>query len=66
MMQGIDARSGHLASRICADCFARGLIVETSGSFDEVVKALAPLTSPTEQFDRGFVFVEVATRSMGT
>ncbi len=64
MMRGIDVGSGDLASRICADCFERGLIIETSGSDDEVVKVLAPLTIPTEQLDRGLDIVEEAVRSV--
>ena len=44
MMRGIDLGSGDLAQSVTADCFARGLIIETSGSHDEIVKVLAPLT----------------------
>jgi len=43
MMRGIDLGSGDLAQSVTADCFARGLIIETSGSHDEIVKVLAPL-----------------------
>jgi diaminobutyrate-2-oxoglutarate transaminase len=46
MMQGIDVGSGDLAGAICAECFENGLIIETSGAHDEVVKVLAPLTIP--------------------
>lgn len=53
MMQGVDVGSGGLAGAICAEAFARGLIIETSGSEDEVVKVLAPLTTPMAQFKAG-------------
>ncbi|MEC7668541.1 MAG: diaminobutyrate--2-oxoglutarate transaminase [Pseudomonadota bacterium] len=44
MMRGVDVGSGDLAGAICAEAFENGLIVETSGPNDEVVKILAPLT----------------------
>lgn len=53
MMQGVDVGSGHLAGAICAEAFARGLVIETSGAGDEVVKVLAPLTIPMDQFKAG-------------
>ncbi len=53
MMQGIDVGSGERAAAICAECFRRGLIIETSGAGDEVVKVLAPLTTPVETLERG-------------
>jgi diaminobutyrate-2-oxoglutarate transaminase len=43
MMRGIDVGSGEAASAITQACFAKGLIIETSGSHDEIVKVLAPL-----------------------
>ena len=39
---------------ICAEAFERGLIIETSGADDEVVKVLAPLTTSEETFQKGF------------
>lgn len=53
MMRGLDTGSGTLAGRICAAAFERGLIIETSGAHDEVVKVLAPLTIETAQFRAG-------------
>ena len=53
MMQGIDVGCGDMAEAICATCFQHGLIIETSGAHDEVVKVLAPLTIPQEQFAKG-------------
>jgi diaminobutyrate-2-oxoglutarate transaminase len=43
MMQGIDVGSGELAAEICARAFRNGLIIETSGNEDQVVKVLARL-----------------------
>ena len=60
MMQGIDVGSGEMASAICAGAFARGLVIETSGAHDEVVKVLAPLTIDRELFERGLDILEAA------
>lgn len=43
MMRGINVGSGELAGTITAACFDQGLIIETSGAHDEVIKVLAPL-----------------------
>ena len=53
MFRGIEVRDGETASAICAACFERGLVIETSGAHDEVVKVLAPLTIKAEQLDAG-------------
>lgn len=54
MMQGVDVGSGDLAGDICARAFEKGLIIETSGAHDEVVKVLAPLTTPKDTLRKGF------------
>ncbi|TCP63138.1 diaminobutyrate aminotransferase [Rhodovulum bhavnagarense] len=64
MMRGIDVGSGELAGRICAEAFRRGLIIETSGAHDEVVKVLAPLTIPMEQFKQGLDVLEAAVDTL--
>jgi diaminobutyrate-2-oxoglutarate transaminase len=53
MFRGVDVCDGKTASAICAAGFDRGLIVETSGAHDEVVKVLAPLTIGRDQLDAG-------------
>ncbi|WP_071672624.1 diaminobutyrate--2-oxoglutarate transaminase [Nioella nitratireducens] len=53
LMQGVDVGSGELASEICKRAFTKGLIIETSGPNDEVVKVLAPLTTPEATFRKG-------------
>ena len=60
MMQGISVGSGELASKICSESFKRGLICETSGPHDEVVKILAPLTTPTTLLETGLGILEDA------
>jgi diaminobutyrate-2-oxoglutarate transaminase len=63
MMVGIDVGSGELAEAICRQCFADGLIIETSGAYDEVVKILAPLTTPDDVLDHGLDILEAAIHS---
>lgn len=63
MMQGIDVGSGDMAAAICATCFEHGLIIETSGAHDEVVKVLAPLTIPQDQFAAGLDILENAFKA---
>lgn len=53
MMRGVDVGSGTLASKICARAFQQGLIIETSGSEGQVVKILAPLTTPDKTLQAG-------------
>lgn len=53
-MQGLDVGCGLLAANVARQAFARGLLVETAGPRDEVLKILPPLTTPLEQLERGF------------
>ncbi|MCC5992249.1 MAG: diaminobutyrate--2-oxoglutarate transaminase [Rhodobacteraceae bacterium] len=63
MMQGIDVGCGDLAASVCATCFQHGLIIETSGAHDEVVKVLAPLTIPQDQLAKGLDILEAAVQA---
>ncbi|MFN0263157.1 diaminobutyrate--2-oxoglutarate transaminase [Tepidamorphus sp. 3E244] len=63
MMQGVDVGSGELAGHICAEAFRNGLVIETSGAHDEVVKVLAPLTTPMAQFKAGLATLEAAAEA---
>lgn len=62
LMQGVDTGSGDLAGDICARAFEKGLIIETSGSEDQVVKVLAPLTTPAASFRKGLNILLDAAR----
>jgi diaminobutyrate-2-oxoglutarate transaminase len=57
MMSGIEMQSGKIAAEICAECFENGLIIETSGSRDEVVKVLAPLNISDAELDAGLAIL---------
>lgn len=61
MMQGVDVGSGDMAATICARAYDLGLIIETSGANDEVVKFLGPLTTPQEVMNEGLAILTQAT-----
>lgn len=65
MMSGIEMESGTIAAEICAECFENGLIIETSGSHDEVVKVLAPLTITEAELNAGLTILADAVRTVG-
>ncbi|MGG2459284.1 diaminobutyrate--2-oxoglutarate transaminase [Streptomyces sp. RGM 3693] len=53
LVWGLDFRESHMARQVADAAFARGLLVETSGSCDEVVKLMPPLTSTDEELAEG-------------
>ncbi|WP_083101279.1 diaminobutyrate--2-oxoglutarate transaminase [Pseudophaeobacter leonis] len=66
MMRGVDVGSGALASKICSRAFQQGLIIETSGSEDQVVKILAPLTTPDATLQAGLdILISAANDVVG-
>lgn len=62
MMRGIDVGSGETASAITEACFEQGLIIETSGAHDEIIKVLAPLVIDDAVFSTGLGIVEQSIR----
>ena len=60
MMRGIDVGTGEAASAITEACFAQGLIIETSGAHDEIVKVLAPLVIDDALLSAGLDILERA------
>lgn len=60
LMSGLSCPSGDIASAITKECFAQGMIIETSGPNDEVVKCLAPLTTSMEQLNKGLDILAAA------
>ncbi|MGV9826578.1 MULTISPECIES: diaminobutyrate--2-oxoglutarate transaminase [unclassified Gordonia (in: high G+C Gram-positive bacteria)] len=53
MVRGLVFDEATSAAKVCAHAFGSGLLAETSGPSDEVVKLLPPLTISTEELDRG-------------
>jgi len=64
MMRGIDVGSGEIAEAITAACFAQGLIIETSGAHDEIVKVLAPLVIEDAVLSAGLDILEEGIRAV--
>jgi diaminobutyrate-2-oxoglutarate transaminase len=59
-MRGLDLKSGDVAARVLAACFEGGLIVETAGPNDEVVKCFPPLDIAAGDLARGLDILEAA------
>ncbi|MEE6280216.1 diaminobutyrate--2-oxoglutarate transaminase [Georgenia sunbinii] len=60
MARGLQFASGELAGRVTHNAFENGLLVETSGPSDEVVKLLPPLTITDAEFEKGMRILERA------
>ena len=64
MIWGLDCAgvAADLAQRVGRRCFELGLIIETAGRQDAVLKFLPPLTTPDDVLERGFAIVERALK----
>jgi len=60
LMQGLAFQNPELADRVTSLAFQNGLIIETSGGRDEVVKLLMPLTIEPEKLLAGLDILEQA------
>lgn len=64
MMRGLEMPSGEIAAEVVKAAFDRGLVIETSGPNDEVVKCLAALTIEKSDFDKGLSILSEAVRAV--
>ncbi|MDE1359001.1 diaminobutyrate--2-oxoglutarate transaminase [Vibrio aestuarianus] len=64
LMQGIECCSGELASKITARCFELGLVIETAGPEDEVIKFFCPLTISEAELEQGLDIFEQAVEDI--
>lgn len=64
MFRGINCVSGELANKITKKCFKSGLIIETSGADDHVVKFLCPLIIDDISLKKGIDIVENAIKEV--
>ncbi|HET6630879.1 MAG TPA: diaminobutyrate--2-oxoglutarate transaminase [Woeseiaceae bacterium] len=53
MMRGLEMPTGDIAAAVVQAAFERGLVIETSGPNDEVVKCLAALTIEEDELEKG-------------
>jgi diaminobutyrate-2-oxoglutarate transaminase len=63
MMLGLDMQTGARAGAVVREAFARGLVIETSGSDDEIVKCLTPLTIDESELVKGLDILEAAVNA---
>jgi len=66
MFQGINCVNGEIAGQITHTAFQQGLIIETSGADDQVIKLLCPLIISDENLTRGIDIIENAVRTVCT
>lgn len=64
MMRGLRMPSGEVASQVTRAALDKGLVIETSGPNDEVVKCLAALTIPEKELLQGLDILAAAVRSV--
>lgn len=60
LMSGIECPDGELASAVTGHAFEQGLVIETSGAHDQVVKCLVPLVLTDEQIEFGLKVLDKA------
>nr|HMP61947.1 aminotransferase class III-fold pyridoxal phosphate-dependent enzyme [Phenylobacterium sp.] len=61
MMRGLDVGSAEISDPVVDEAFRRGLIIETSGAHDQILKVLAPLNISDADLDAG---LEILADSM--
>ncbi len=64
MFQGINCVNGDLAGKITQKAFQQGLMIETSGAEDHVVKFLCPLVISDDNLKKGIDIVEQAIKEV--
>lgn len=64
LMQGIAVGIEGWAEKICQEAFKRGLIIETSGPNDEVVKLLPPLIIDRDGLHDGLTILEESIKTI--
>ncbi len=64
MFQGINCVNGDIAGKITRNAFKRGLIIETSGADDHIVKFLCPLIISDINLKKGIDIVEASIREV--
>jgi diaminobutyrate-2-oxoglutarate transaminase len=60
LILGLSSSDHHLAGRVSKLCFEKGLIIETAGADDEVLKVLCPLNIPMSLLKQGLDILEEA------
>ncbi|HET9679701.1 MAG TPA: diaminobutyrate--2-oxoglutarate transaminase [Gammaproteobacteria bacterium] len=64
MIQGVAFANTELAGKISAACFKRGLVIETAGVDDEVLKLLPSLTISEEDLKQGLEIISDSAKAV--
>jgi diaminobutyrate-2-oxoglutarate transaminase len=64
LIHGLEMQSPDLAEQLSRMCFEQGLIAETCGPDDQVLKLLPPLTTPDEALEQGLGIIEQAVQGL--
>jgi diaminobutyrate-2-oxoglutarate transaminase len=64
LARGLVMPDGNVAARVCHAAFDRGLLMETSGPDDEVVKLMPPLTVTDAELEKGLALVAEAVEGV--
>ncbi len=64
MFQGINCVNGEIASMITRTAYHKGMIIETSGADDQVIKLLCPLIISDENLKRGIDILEASIKEI--
>lgn len=66
MMIGIECKDGNTADEIAKTCFENGMVIETAGPNDEVVKFFCPLTISESELMQGLTIFEDSVEIVAT
>ncbi len=66
MFQGINCVNGEIAGKITRAAFKKGLVIETSGTDDQVIKLLCPLIIREETLTKGIDIIEKSVEEVCT
>ncbi|MBV9023673.1 MAG: diaminobutyrate--2-oxoglutarate transaminase [Streptomycetaceae bacterium] len=64
LVHGVECTTGELARKVTAAAFDRGLLLETAGPHDEVIKLMPPLTITDAELDHGLELFAEAVRAI--
>jgi diaminobutyrate-2-oxoglutarate transaminase len=64
MFQGINCVNGEIAAKITKKAFEKGLIIETSGADDQIVKLFCPLTITQENLENGIAIIRESIKEV--
>jgi diaminobutyrate-2-oxoglutarate transaminase len=64
LARGLAFENGELARKVSSVAFERGLLVETAGPEDEVIKMLPPLTATNAEIDQGLALLADAVQTV--